>query len=133
MCTQAGFHNCAHSLCPYVAGRPQPLSPMCPNLLCDVPYHLTGVSVDFLHIGYLDAGLKLLNSLTAPSIGGDVRISRGVASLMPGGPSAPGGSGGSGGSGQLGTEIGEVSCCLLSSLHCPAWILRACMLQADQL
>ncbi len=44
--------------------------------------------------GYLDAGLKLQNSLTAPAVGGDVRLSRGVASLMPGGPSPPGGSGG---------------------------------------
>ena len=56
--------------------------------------------------GYLDAGLKLLNSLTAPSIGGDVRISRGVASLMPGGPSAPGSS--SGGSSQMTGELGEM-------------------------
>lgn len=59
--------------------------------------------------GYLDAGLKLLNSLTAPSISGDVRISRGVASLMPGGPSAPGsGSGGSGASAQPGNELAEM-------------------------
>ena len=58
--------------------------------------------------GYLDAGLKLLNSLTAPSIGGDVRISRGVASLMPGGPSAPGNGSGSGSSGQPGHELSEM-------------------------
>ena len=60
--------------------------------------------------GYLDAGLKLHNSLTAPLIGGDVRISRGVASLLPGGPSAPGSGGGSGsGSAQPGGgELGEM-------------------------
>ena len=56
--------------------------------------------------GYLDASLKLLNSLTAPSIGGDVRISRGVASLMPGAPQAPGSSGG--GSSQAGGELPEM-------------------------
>ncbi len=42
----------------------------------------------------MDAGLKLQNSLTAPAVGGDVRLSRGVASLLPGGPSPPNSSGG---------------------------------------
>ena len=50
--------------------------------------------------GCLDAGLRLQSSLAAPAIGGDVRFSRGVASLLPGGgPAAGGPSSSSGGSG----------------------------------
>ena len=67
--------------------------------------HLT---LPHFRAGYLDAGLKLQNSLTAPAIGGDVRLSRGVASLMPGGPSPPGSSSG-GGNGASSSGNGQQS------------------------
>ncbi|CAL8466123.1 g5659 [Coccomyxa elongata] len=59
-----------------------------------------------VYTGYLDAGLKLQNSLTAPAIGGDVRLSRGVASLLPGGPSPPNSSGGGAASSGTGQQSG---------------------------
>lgn len=69
-------------------------------LCCTEDGSLQGWFENGSRAGYLDAGLKLQNSLTAPAVGGDVRLSRGVASLMPGGPSPPGSSGSSSGAGQ---------------------------------
>jgi hypothetical protein len=80
-----------------------------PCHLCNPCSHITLLS-DPSHAGYLDAALRLQNSIMAPVVGGDVRFSRGVASLLPGGPSPPGGSssGSSGGGSGGGSATGGV-------------------------